>query len=66
MSEVIQPNGDDVVVTDQLRVVCDGPVHGRHPRVYLTMVDDEDGVPTSVTCPYCSKVFKYRGGSTPS
>ena len=60
MSEAILAEiKDDVVVTDELRVVCDGPPESRHPRVYLTMVDDENGNPEEVVCPYCSRVFKY-------
>ncbi|MFZ2620227.1 MAG: zinc-finger domain-containing protein [Alphaproteobacteria bacterium] len=56
---------DDVTPTTHRRVVCDGPVGSRHPRVYLTMVDDLAGKPSHVVCPYCSKVFKYIGNGQP-
>ncbi|MDD9912719.1 MAG: zinc-finger domain-containing protein, partial [Alphaproteobacteria bacterium] len=52
---------DDVVVTQDLRVKCEGPEDGRHPAVYLTMLDDMNGKPQQVVCPYCSRVFKYQG-----
>lgn len=61
MAEVIAAdNKTDVVVTNQLRVACDGPAEGRHPRVFLTIEDDADGQPDQVVCPYCSRVFKYK------
>lgn len=60
MSEPIAPvSKQDVVVTGELRVACDGPAFSKHPRVYLTMVDDAQGRPADVVCPYCSRVFKY-------
>ena len=61
MSEPIETQQkEDVTVTNKLRVVCDGPATGRHPRVYLTMVDDAHGHPDHVVCPYCSHVFRYQ------
>jgi uncharacterized Zn-finger protein len=42
-----------------LRVACDGPQFSKHPRVYLTMVDDAAGKPSFVVCPYCSRVYLY-------
>jgi len=47
--------------TNNVRVACDGPSFSKHPRVYLTMVDDENGKPSHVVCPYCSKTFVYTG-----
>lgn len=62
MSEPIAVvNKDDVVVAESLRVACDGPAFSKHPRVYLTMVDDAAGKPVDVVCPYCSRVFVYGG-----
>ena len=52
---------DDVVVVNTLRVACDGPVFSKHPRVFLTMVDNAAGKPEHVVCPYCSRVFEYVG-----
>lgn len=49
----------EVTPTGQTKVVCDGPVFSRHPRVYLAMVDDRRGRPTQVVCPYCSHIFKF-------
>lgn len=61
MSEAISSlNKDDIITTDALNVVCAGPLEGKHPRVYLTMVDDADGQPFQVVCPYCSKVFQFK------
>lgn len=61
MSEAISSlNKDDIITTNALRVMCDGPIESNHPRVYLTMVDDEDGEPFQVVCPYCSKVFQFK------
>jgi uncharacterized Zn-finger protein len=63
MSEPIAAaNKPEVVTTQQRRVVCDGPSFSKHPRVYLTMVDDAEGRPTHVVCPYCSRTFVYQGG----
>ena len=50
---------NDVVHTGDLRVACDGPVFSKHPRVYLTMVDDAQGQPDRVVCPYCSRLFLF-------
>ena len=58
---ILADNKDDVTVVDTLRVACDGPSFSRHPRVYLTMVDDANGKPEHVVCPYCSHVFRYSG-----
>ncbi len=61
MAEVIAAeNKADVVVTHELRVICDGPPEGRHPRVYLSIEDDAAGQPDQVVCPYCSRVFMYK------
>ena len=60
MSEAITPAAKaDHTRTGQRRVACGGPVFGRHPRVWLTMVDDAKGHPSHVVCPYCSHVFEY-------
>lgn len=59
MSEAITPHNAETVTTPHKRVACDGPAFSKHPRVYLTMVDDAQGNPTSVVCPYCSRVFLY-------
>jgi uncharacterized Zn-finger protein len=59
MSEAIIPHNTETVTTPHKRVACDGPVFSKHPRVYLTMVDDTAGNPVSVVCPYCSRVFLY-------
>ena len=62
MSEPITTSKkSDVVTVEAVRVACDGPVFSKHPRVYLTMVDDAKGKPDHVVCPYCSRVFKYIG-----
>lgn len=45
--------------TGHLRVVCSGPAFSKHPKVYLTMVDDAQGRPAHVVCPYCSHTFDY-------
>ncbi|PIZ30532.1 MAG: hypothetical protein COY40_04420 [Alphaproteobacteria bacterium CG_4_10_14_0_8_um_filter_53_9] len=61
MSEPIKPdNKTDVTVVTEKRVVCDGPAHSAHPRVYLTMIDDKMGLPHHVVCPYCSRVYIYN------
>ncbi len=49
----------EITHTGQLRVACGGPAQGRHPKVYLTMVDDAQGKPHHVVCPYCSHTFIY-------
>lgn len=59
MSEPITPHNAETVATPHKRVACDGPTFSKHPRVYLTMVDDAAGNPASVVCPYCSRVFLY-------
>ncbi|MFO0500219.1 MAG: zinc-finger domain-containing protein [Pseudomonadota bacterium] len=60
MSEPIRTEDKaETTVTGALRVACGGPMWGRHPKVYLTMVDDEQGKPNHVVCPYCSHVFIY-------
>lgn len=59
MSEPIVPQNSETVETGERRVACDGPAFSKHPRVYLTMVDDADGAPASVVCPYCSRVFRF-------
>ena len=58
---ILSAKKSDVVTTDKLRVACDGPVFSKHPRVYLIMVDDEQGQPHEVVCPYCSRVHVYVG-----
>lgn len=66
MSEAIAPSlkpaafKGEVTQTGSLRVVCSGPSFSRHPRVYLTMVDDVEGRPSHVVCPYCSHTFRYE------
>lgn len=64
MAEPITPTNPQTTVTHQRRVVCDGPTTSKHPRVYLTMVDDAHGNPTHVVCPYCSHVFTYEASTT--
>lgn len=64
MSEAITPHNTETVTTPHKRVACDGPTFSKHPRVYLTMVDDTHGNPTSVVCPYCSRVFLYNADET--
>lgn len=60
MSEAIAPkNKTEVIPTGSLRVACDGPAFSKHPRVYLTMVDNAQGQPVDVVCPYCSRVYVY-------
>jgi uncharacterized Zn-finger protein len=59
MSEPITPTNIETQATGERKVACDGPSFSKHPRVYLTMVDDADGAPVDVVCPYCSRVFKY-------
>lgn len=61
MAEPITPTGKpETQETGKKRVSCDGPSFSRHPRVYLTMVDDAEGRPQNVVCPYCSRVFLYN------
>lgn len=61
MSEAIQTQEKtEIQVVNTQEVACDGPTFSKHPRVYLTMVDDENGNPQAVACPYCSKTFKFQ------
>jgi uncharacterized Zn-finger protein len=61
MAEPITPaNKPDVTKTGQLRVQCGGPAWGRHPKVFLSLVDDAKGQPSHVVCPYCSHTFVYE------
>ena len=65
MSEAILPiHPEDIQLTHSKTVVCDGKkegeTHGGHPKVVLTMVDNPNGEPSHVTCPYCSRVFRYQ------
>ena len=53
--QTIQQQDPEVVHTNQTRVSCDGPEHGRHPRIYLNMGDDDH-----VVCPYCSRTFVLK------
>jgi uncharacterized Zn-finger protein len=59
MAEPITPHNPEVTRTGDTRVECAGPVFSRHPKVWLTMVDDAHGNPSHVVCPYCSHVFQY-------
>jgi uncharacterized Zn-finger protein len=66
MSEPILPDTakpatfhGELTRTGHRRVACSGPASGRHPKVYLTMVDDAYGNPSHVVCPYCSHTFEY-------
>ena len=60
MSEVIEALGKQHVTrTGERKVRCDGPIFSKHPVVYLTMVDDAQGRPERVVCPYCSHVFEF-------
>lgn len=54
----IMPEGkqEEVFWTDQRRFACDGPEFSGHPRVYLTIPEDE----TQTFCPYCSRLYKLR------
>ena len=46
----------EVITVSEKRVACDGGKGGLgHPRVFLTIADDEG----KVTCPYCSREFVY-------
>ncbi len=61
MAEPITPEGkDDLTKVGTLRVACSGPAWGRHPKVFLSMVDDAQGRPSHVVCPYCSHRFVYE------
>ncbi len=67
MAEPIQTsNKADITKTGQLRVACGGPSHGRHPKVFLSMVDDANGQPSHVVCPYCSHTFIYNAKLQPA
>jgi uncharacterized Zn-finger protein len=57
---ILATEKEDVVISGQRKVVCDGPSFSKHPRVFLTMVDDAKGKPSHVVCPYCSRTFKYN------
>lgn len=60
MSEPIATtNKQSEVKTGEKRVACNGPAFGKHPRVFLTMVDNARGEADHVVCPYCSQVFRY-------
>jgi uncharacterized Zn-finger protein len=60
MSEAISVAQKTAIIrTGERRVACGGPASGRHPKVFLTMVDDAKGQPSHVVCPYCSQVFQY-------
>jgi uncharacterized Zn-finger protein len=60
MTEAILPDHKgERLTTGDLRVACDGPQFSKHPRVYLTMVDNAAGQPSFVVCPYCSRVYLY-------
>ncbi len=60
MSEAITVAEKTAIIrTGERRVACGGPASGRHPKVFLTMVDDTKGQPSHVVCPYCSQVFQY-------
>lgn len=65
MSEAISPAlkpaafKGETTRTGAMRVVCSGPVFSKHPKVYLTMVDDAKGNPSFVVCPYCSHTFDF-------
>lgn len=65
MAEPITPTNPQTTLVHQRRVMCNGPATGKHPRVYLTMVDDAQGNPTHVVCPYCSQVFTYEASNIP-
>lgn len=58
---ILAAEKEETTATNQLRIACDGPATSKHPRVYLTMVDDENGNPSHVVCPYCSKTYIYTG-----
>lgn len=66
MSEAITPTlkpaafKGETTRTGSLKVVCSGPSFSRHPQVYLTMVDDAQGHPSHVVCPYCSHTFVHE------
>ena len=66
MSEAIAPDlktaafKGETTRTGHLRVKCSGPTFSKHPSVYLTMVDDAQGQPSHVVCPYCSHTFIYE------
>lgn len=62
MSEPICPSNPQTSHVQAVRVACDGPSVSKHPRVWLTMVDDAHGQPHHVVCPYCSHVFVYERG----
>jgi uncharacterized Zn-finger protein len=64
MSEPIQTtNKSDTTMVGERRVACGGPSWGRHPKVFLTMVDNEQGIPSHVVCPYCSHTFIFNKNS---
>lgn len=46
----------EVITVTQKRVACDGGKGALgHPRVFLTIGDDD-----KVVCPYCSRTFVYQ------
>lgn len=48
----------ETVIVDRVEVACDGGGGALgHPKVYLH-IDTEAG--DTVTCPYCSRVFKLQ------
>ncbi len=45
----------EIVLSDSPKVVCDGNGLGGHPRVFLTMGNDDH-----VDCPYCDRRFVLK------
>ena len=52
----LMPEGarEEVVYTDKKQFSCDGPSFSGHPRVYLTIPENQN----QIYCPYCSRLFK--------
>lgn len=47
---------EEIFYTDKRHFACDGPEFSKHPRVFLTIPDEQ----TQIYCPYCSRLYKLR------
>ena len=47
-------NKFEIEYVDTKKVSCSGSTNLGHPRIFLTINENE------VTCPYCSKTFIYK------
>ena len=58
LNDVASKSSANVIVTNQLRVACNGGGGSLgHPQIFLTLGNDG-----RVTCPYCSREFVKSAG----